>query len=249
MINDTIDPIKYPLCEDIIERINNQFINNGWITLYDETCTYAVLISNDKLEKTKCSDNWGLNMDNSHPTIIEFENTVDGYSQYYEDGIVPIVTYQSEKSTYPKRLRLSDEFVLFYDLREVQNNNYIDYHIVDECGNGECIARITSNQVVAQVKFIKEFIAVKGMPLLIQFETLKDSNKSLKDNGFTTQNYKLYNTDEYIFGYSLIDGDSITTYKSCALIRGKVWWKDLKNCCIQMALGKRNIEIWLDKII
>ena len=162
-------------------------------------------------------------MNNSHPTINEFEDSASGYSQYYEDGVVPIVTYQSEKSTYPKRLRLSDEFILFYDLRDVQNNDCIEYHIVDECGDGECIAKITSNQVIAQIKYIKEFIAVKDMPLLIQFETLKDSNKSLKDNGFVTQHYKLYNTDEYVFGYSLMDGDSITTYKSYALIRGKVW--------------------------
>ena len=71
MINGTIDPIKYPLCKDIIERINNQFINNGWITLYDETYTYAVLISNDKLKKTKYCDGWELNMNNSHPSINE----------------------------------------------------------------------------------------------------------------------------------------------------------------------------------
>ena len=228
MINNTIDPNKFPLCKDVIERINNQFINNGWITLYDETYTYSVLISNDKLEKTKCSDSWKLNMNNSHPIINEFEDSASGYSQYYEDGVVPIVTYQSEKSTYPKRLRLSDEFILFYDLRDVQNNDCIEYHIVDECGDGECIAKITSNQVIAQIKYIKEFIAVKEMPLLIQFETLKDSNKSLKDNGFVTQHYKLYNTDEYVFGYSLMDGDSITTYKSYALIRGKVWIKPVQ---------------------
>lgn len=223
MINNTIDPNKYPLCKDVIERINNQFINNGWITLYDETYTYAVLITNDKLEKTKSSDSWELNINNSHPTINEFEDSASGYGQYYEDGVVPIVTYQSEKSTYPKKIRLSDEFVLFYDLRDVQNGDCTEYLIIDECGDGECVAKITSNQVVVQVKYIKEFIAVKGMSLLIQFETLIDSSKSLKDNGFTTQYYKLYNTDEYVFGYSLIDGDSITTYKSCAFITGKVW--------------------------
>ena len=251
MINNTIDPNKFPLCKDVIERINNQFINNGWITLYDETYTYSVLISNDKLEKTKCSDSWKLNMNNSHPTINEFEDSASGYSQYYEDGVVPIVTYQSEKSTYPKRLRLSDEFILFYDLRDVQNNDCIEYHIVDECGDGECIAKITSNQVIAQIKYIKEFIAVKEMPLLIQFETLKDSNKSLKDNGFVTQHYKLYNTDEYVFGYSLMDGDSITTYKSYALIRGKVWimpeQKNIKKLWNYQDHRKENYIIGVDE--
>lgn len=251
MINNTIDPNKFPLCKDVIERINNQFINNGWITLYDETYTYSVLISNDKLEETKCSDSWKLNMNNSHPTINEFEDSASGYSQYYEDGVVPIVTYQSEKSTYPKRLRLSDEFILFYDLRDVQNNDCIEYHIVDECGDGECIAKITSNQVIAQIKYIKEFIAVKEMPLLIQFDTLKDSNKSLKDNGFVTQHYKLYNTDEYVFGYSLMDGDSITTYKSYALIIGKVWimpeQKNIKKLWNYQDHRKENYIIGVDE--
>ena len=230
MINNTIDPIKYPLCEDIIERINYQFINNGWITLYDEAYTYAVLIGNDKLEKTKYFDGWELNMSYSHPTINEFEDSVGSYYQYYEEGVVPIVTYQSKKSTYDKRIRLSDEFVLFYDLRDVQKNDSIEYYIIDECGDGECIAKITSTQVVVQVKYLKEFIAIKEMSLLIQFETLKYSDKSLKDSGYKMQNYQVYKTDEYVFGYSLIDGGGLTTSKSCALIRGKVWiMPDKKN--------------------
>lgn len=230
MINDTIDPVKYPLCEDIIERINNQFINNGWITLYDETYTYAVLISNDKLEKTRYCDGWELNINYSHPTINEFKDSVGSYSQYYEDGVVPIVTIQSKKSTYNKRIRLSDEFILFYDLRDVQNNDGIEYFIIDECGDGECIAKITPNQVVVQVKYIKEFIAIKEMSLLIQFETLKYSEKTLNDNGYTKQNYQVYNTDEYVFGYSLMDSGALTTNKSSALIRGKVWiMPDKKN--------------------
>lgn len=223
MITKKINPNEFPLCEEIIERINNQFIHNGWISLYDETNIYAVLISDDILEKTKKYDSWDLNWDYSHPRINELEDSL-GYNQYYKNGIVPIVTYQSEKSTYPKRLRLSDEFILFYDLRDEKNKDCIEYHIVDECGDSECIAKIKPNQVEVQVKYIKEFIAVKEMSLLIQFDTLKYSDKSLKEYGYTTKCYQIYNTDEYVFGYSLIDNSiSNKLSKPCAYICGKIW--------------------------
>ena len=191
MLKTKLDKKNFPLCEAEIDLINNQFISNGWLTLY-ATNIFAVMIKKSYFVKSQKYESWDLRPCDSHPTINEFGSTASGYRRFYVKGIEPIVIYREQKGTHSQQICFSEEFVLFYDLREVrENENIVKYMLVDECGDDNCIAQIENSQALVQLKYIKEFLAVKRMNLLIQFEYIKHSNKTLSQIGVSN---KYWNT-------------------------------------------------------
>lgn len=227
MLKTKLDKKNFPLCEAEIDLINNQFISNGWLTLY-ATNIFAVMIKKTYFLKSKKHESWDLRPCDSHPTINEFGSTASGYRRFYEKGIEPIVIYREQKGTHSQQICFSEEFVLFYDLREVrENENIVKYMLVDECGDDNCIAQIENSKALVQLKYIKEFLAVKQMNLLIQFEYIKHSNKTLSQIGVSNKYWNTIKNNEYVLGYSVLNSPCPISSEdlSFAMIRGKVWFE------------------------
>lgn len=227
MLKTKLDKKNFPLCEAEIDLINNQFISNGWLTLY-ATNIFAVMIKKSYFVKSQKYESWDLRPCDSHPTINEFGSTASGYRRFYEKGIEPIVIYREQKGTHSQQICFSEEFVLFYDLREVrENENIVKYMLVDECGDDNCIAQIENSKALVQLKYIKEFLAVKQMNLLIQFEYIKHSNKTLSQIGVSNKYWNTIKNNEYVLGYSVLNSPCPINSEnlSFAMIRGKVWFE------------------------
>ncbi|MBQ6741380.1 MAG: hypothetical protein IJR04_02170 [Bacteroidales bacterium] len=216
----------FPLCNMEINRINNKFVENGWITLF-ENRVFAVMVSDEVLDTAMKDDSWELNAANARPYINEDKNTAWGYSRYYNEGVEPVVVVQEEKCHHKQSVRLCEEMILFYDLRVVTKNdgNY-DYVMVDEVGDDVLVARYEAGTLVALVKYIKEFIAVKGMNLLVQFDENHYDSQSLISKGLVPLDFTVYCDNDSVFGYALNDTHgNVPGWSSFAWIRGKVCFR------------------------
>lgn len=215
-----IIPEDFPLCEDWVDSASKKFITDGWITLYDSRI-YAVMVADELLSQGEDNDGWYVNSSQMRPSFTYDDGeSVSGYKAYPEDGVFPIVITQEEKCYHSERVRLIDEFVLFYDLRIVERiNGSIEYYQVDENGEDILIAIANYCSLRALASYIQEFIAIKGVNLVIQFDAFAYSNKQIVElHGEKTLTY--YKAKDLFFSYSLMKS-SFGENKTCSFVRGK----------------------------
>lgn len=219
-ILDVLIPNHFPLLEDFLDSASKMFIKDDWITLYDSSI-FAVMATDDVVDKESLDDSWAVNSFSMRPSFkFDDGNSVSGYIAYPDENVFPIVITQTEKCYHSERVRLIDEFVLFYDLRIVERiDGTIDYYRVDETGEDTLIAKVRNGSLQIVASYIKEFLAIKNLNLIIQFEAYSYSNKSVEEFGNESP-YQLYKAPGITFSYSLTSA-TISTYKSSSFIRGK----------------------------
>lgn len=218
----------FPLCEKEVSLINDRFNTRGWVTLYEKGRVFSALITEDKTEAAIANDAWDLCYWQTAPWINNPGGT-NVYMRYYEDGVQPIVLIQEPKGVHiDEKVMLSEEFVMFYDLRQV-GNKYVQ---VDECGDDQDVAVIKDDSLLVNIKYIKEFIELKKMNLLIFIDTVNNTPKTLAQLGCEKPKERsLYYDEGYIFSYSLLDsrGYSIGYCNTSACFRGKVIYRHNAN--------------------
>ena len=215
-----INSTDFPLCEDWVDSASKKFIDDGWITLYDSRI-YAVMVTDETLSQGEDNDDGYLNSSQMRPSFMYDDGErVSGYKAYPKDGVFPIIITQEENCYHSYRVRLIDEFVLFYDLRIIERiNGSIEYYQVDEIGDDVLIAVSSNGSFKVLVSYIQEFIAVKELNLVIQFEAFAYSNKTLDDlNGKKTLTY--YKAKDLFFSYSLMK-NLFGEHETCSFVRGK----------------------------
>lgn len=220
-----IEKKEFPLCEAVIERINNRFVNNGWLTLYEDR-VFTVLVTDKILSTSMEHGDWELSPSNAKPFINEYDDKADGYQRFYKEGVEPLVYIQEKKGPHPECIKLIDELVVFYDLRINHNvNGDIEYILVDECGEDNVVAHVKDGHAEIMVKYAKEFAAIKKMHLLVQFDININCDKALTEMSLSPCKMAKHQYPDIIFEYCLNDGCGIIPeYKSFAWICGK--------CCI-----------------
>lgn len=223
-----INSTDFPLCEDWVDSASKKFVDDGWITLYDSRI-YAVMVTDETLSQSEDNDGWLLNSSQMRPSFMYDDGErVSGYKAYPEDGVFPIIITQEENCYHSYRVRLIDEFVLFYDLRIIERiNGSIEYYQVDEIGDDVLIAVSSNGSFKVLVSYVQEFIAVKELNLVIQFDAFAYSNKTLDDlNGEKTLTY--YKAKDLFLSYTLMKS-SCGEYETCSFLRGKSILKHEEN--------------------
>ena len=100
-----------------------------------------------------------------------------------EDGIEPLVICRAFHGFKEDYLEISEEFRLFHNLyHDRKQDRYIKF---DDSGNEEVVAIVKPKSAEIRMKEIRQFLAVKGMYLSIQFDITVSSNKILKEMGLT----------------------------------------------------------------
>ena len=216
-------PSDFPLCEECIELAEDKFIRDGWITLYDNKA-YAVMVSDDVAVKEHDGSEWVCNSYEMRPSFIFDDGTrVAGYRPYPLDGVHHLVITQEEKCYHSERIRLAEEFVLLYNLRLVERiDGTAEYYQVDENGDDILVAKVESGCLRVLASYVCEYIAIKHMTLVVQFEATLYSTKSIEELSGHKQSYIVYRSTTLVFSYTLLD-DTITDDKSYAWIRGKAF--------------------------
>ncbi len=97
----------------------------------------------------------------------EKEETTE-YLRFGNDkGIEPLYLVRDFHDVYPKNFELAEEFRLFHNLYYKENGDYIK---IDDDGDETIIAKIEENEIKVRLKEIRQFLAIKNMYMLIQFD-------------------------------------------------------------------------------
>jgi len=179
-------------CKDIIEDIENNLGTTEWISVLefsdnkDNICEkkyYSALISNKKVKEIVKKYEWDLTLGGGRPGFItNFRNgkSISKYYRYSEKGIEPLVYWRTFFGKEKPIAEVSEEFRLYFNLFEKQNNNSRIYIYTSEDGDEDEVVLINENKVSIKLKYIKEFLSAKKMHLAIFFEAMRFSNKTLK---------------------------------------------------------------------
>lgn len=218
-----ISPKQFPLCEQFVERLIHKFNNNGWITLCNDTI-FSCLVNDDVVDKSMSYDTWDINHSQVGPLINEqLDGTFISYSRYENDETEPIVMYLENEGRWNEEAFLAEEFVMYFKLhKEAQGKKKYVYYQVDECGDDVEVAKVMGVNLDVKLKYIKEYIAVKQLNLLIFNDEAVNSDKSLDELGFPPIPISVIKDEDCIFSYALSKSSGFgLEYKSCAIFRGK----------------------------
>lgn len=228
----TIHPKQYPLCEPLVERILTKFNDGGWITLCGEQI-FSCLVSDRAVDSCMLRDTWEINHNEVGPVINEqSDGTFISYSRYWNDISEPIVLYLENEGRWEEEVFLSEEFVMYFKLhKDIKSKGKCIYYQVDECGEDVEVARVEGLNLEVKLKYVKEYIAVKGLNLLVFCDETVYSKRHLNELSEQAIPLSITRGDDYIFSYALSNSVGLGEgYQSCALLRGKcVYRHDDKN--------------------
>ena len=214
-----IDPKQYPLCEQRVERLLQKFNNRGWVTLCDEQI-FSCLVNDNVAAKSMTYDTWDINHSEGGPLINEqLDGTFISYSRYSNDEVEPIVMYLENEGRWAEEAFLAEEFVMYFKLhKEAKGKKEYVYYQVDECGDDVEVARVAGMNLEVKLKYVKEYIAVKKLNLLVFTDEVINDTRSINELGGNKIPWTIIKDSDLIFSYALQEG---LGYKICAVFRGK----------------------------
>ena len=214
-----INPKQYPLCEQRVERLLQKFNNRGWVTLCDEQI-FSCLVNDNVAAKSMTYDTWDINHSEGGPLINEqLDGTFISYSRYSNDEVEPIVMYLENEGRWSKEAFLAEEFVMYFKLhKEAKGKKEYVYYQVDECGDDVEVARVAGMNLEVKLKYVKEYIAVKKLNLLVFTDEVINDTRSINELGGNKIPWTIIKDSDLIFSYALQEG---LGYKTCAVFRGK----------------------------
>lgn len=218
-----IDSKQYPLCEQLLDRLFRKFSDNGWITLCDKRI-FSCLANDDVAAKSMTYDTWDINHSEGGPLINEqLDGTFISYSRYSNDEVEPIVMYLENEGRWPEEVFLAEEFVMYFKLhKEAKGKNEYVYYQVDECGDDVEVARVAGINLEVKLKYVKEYIAVKKLNLLVFTDEVINDTRSINELGGNIIPWTTIKDSNFIFSYALQESAGYgLEYKSCAVFRGK----------------------------
>lgn len=218
-----IDPKQYPLCEQIVERLRQKFSSDGWITLCDKRI-FSCLANDDVAAKSMTHDTWDINHSEVGPLINEqLDGIFISYSRYSNDEVEPIVMYLENEGRWAEEVFLAEEFVMYFKLhKEAKGKNEYVYYQVDECGDDVEVAKVTGINLEVKLKYVKEYIAVKKLNLLVFTDEVINDTRSIDELGGNKIPWTTIKDSDFIFSYALQESAGYGLgYKSRAVFRGK----------------------------
>jgi hypothetical protein len=168
--------------QDIEQKARQEFIRiklgtEEWLEVAklgerkDKVAFWCALVPNDHVAKSLQSASWDLMIRDGHPGCVEYGG-IDGKIAYFrfgdDDNIEPFIFARSFHGLKPDYLELSEEFRLFHNLFLVPNST--KFIKIDDAGNEEDAAVIEGHSVKVKLRFLKSYLAMKGMHLGIYFE-------------------------------------------------------------------------------
>ena len=220
---ENVEPSEFPLCEESLKLAKEKFIRDEWITLYCDK-VFAVMVTNEIASKEKEGPDWVCNSYDMRPSFTYDDGEqVAGYRAYPLDGVHHIVITQEEKCYHSERIRLAEEFVLLYDLRLVERiDGSAEYYQINENGDDFLVAKVEGGCLRVLASFVYEYISIKSLTLVVQFEADMFSEKSIKELNEKEYEYAVYRSTDLVFSYTL-SSNTLTKDKSYAFIRGKAF--------------------------
>lgn len=208
--------------KDIRQKIEQQFIDQGWITVSDRYI-YCALIPDNYLENSLKTEYWDIK--EYSPKLWTSCNRTKPKYEYkrYENGIEPLVIIRDPKGKYPSEADISEEFILYFDLRKNTNSDYYDWELVTLSYDGDdiVVVRCLDHKIEVSVRYLKHFIAIKEMNLAIYFNYERFINSDTFDSQYSEPT-GIHSDLHTIFRYSIQQSYDFSKGNICSELMGKL---------------------------
>lgn len=197
--------------EKYTKLIEEKLGKSEWTTVFaldkafndvDRGCFFAALIEEELIPEALEKYSWDIHgIDGGRPGFSSYYENKTEIIEYYrfpENGIERLVYWRTFSGLEDTYFEISEEFRLFFDLYE-KNKEFFHF---DNNGDKDKVATITESEIKIKTKYLKKFISAKKMKLIIFFEFMNFSNKTLKELGLEDSEKLEKGTD---FIYSLLN--------------------------------------------
>jgi len=195
--------------------INNKFTSAGWIDIFRNGDKYSggvfcYLVTDTYLNEHLKNQEFGIwKGSEGRPSVSTFyleSGEVTRYSSFEKEGLEPFL--YSKYFPQERYIDVSEEFVNYFKLYEKgASKQERTYFFFDELGDMEEVIVVTSDRVRIKQKFLKEYIAVRKMHLVICFDfmavgkvPLKEYNIELKDVDHVSEWFNYNHLIRVVFG-------------------------------------------------
>jgi hypothetical protein len=167
-----------------------QLGSGQWITVYSHARTsdesaglYSGLVPLRDLDTVMEDHCWDIMIGSGHPGCVVSgfggENQEVRYYRLGDGPVEPIVVYREFHGAVPDYVEVSEEFRLFHRLCWDRKRDV--YVAFDESGDPEDVITIKPDRVEIRSKYLKQYLAIRDMALLLYFDLDRYSTFGLSD--------------------------------------------------------------------
>ncbi|MDD2382667.1 MAG: hypothetical protein PHN18_00605 [Sulfurospirillaceae bacterium] len=177
---------------------------------------YPVLVPKNITKKIMSGTTWNFNYYNGYPEFFEEDGKIEYFPYGDNQGLEPLVITRNFNDIKDEYIEISQEFILFHHLYyEPKENKY--YKIID--GNEYLVIDINEDEVKIRLKEIKEFLKVKNMHLVLQFDMREHSLKKLEELKLSGNDS--YKDDSLVYRINYGDFGGFSTNNAFSRLLGK----------------------------
>ncbi|XHH08993.1 MAG: hypothetical protein ACFCUE_15725 [Candidatus Bathyarchaeia archaeon] len=204
--------MNQPVDLDFSDRIKQlKSLGEGeWITVWSKNSegnenTFCALIPLSESNRLIEDPSWNLQIGDGRPCFAyHYENgqKVFEYHRFGNEDAEPLIFWRSFGGIKEGYWEVLEEFRHYFNLYEDKKDH--KFLFIDDNGDEQEVVTIQKNQINIKLKFLKEFLAVKNMDLVILFDYLRSSDKSLAEQGLkeSRQNVK---KKQYVYSKIVYD--------------------------------------------
>jgi hypothetical protein len=194
---------------DIRQQSQNQFVNNGWLTIYkciggykkEENGTIFCCIGyKGKVSNILSNHSWELHSTDYQPGFVfSYKNgeKVVEYFRISESSVEPFLFKIRGLNERPSYFEISEEFRLYHNLYEIYRSpNDKDYLYTNGNGDEEIVIKIRDKEVVVKLKFVKDYISARDMVFIIYYDIMRFSSKTMEEIGVVEEQHTTQTDNE-----------------------------------------------------
>lgn len=180
--------VEFLLQRDIIEDLLPRIGTQQWQPLYLDRDQrphsfglWCALLDEDAAARALERDSWDLMMGHGRPGFSQSwanGETVTTYHRFGGDeGIRPLVLYREFAGAFPAYFEIDEEFRLYHDLAEDRNRGLL--LDLDSSGREIEVVRMADTEILARLKYLRQFQAGLGLYLAIYIDSVRYSKLKL----------------------------------------------------------------------
>lgn len=220
------DEIQRLTQSQALERLCGNFSMTEMVTVYwsDSASThnhgiYCALVPSSQIEHCLSNLSWDFSHGDGYPGACKHYDNITTYYRFGDNsGIEPLIIDRNFHGMRPDYQEINEEFRLFHRLyHDRKENKYVK---IDDDGNEQVIAIIESSKIQIRLKEIRQFLAVKEMHLLIQFDYREHSQYKLEALGLVSGGDD-YRKELCCWGLHYGSGGGICSFEAFSRLLGK----------------------------
>lgn len=180
-----LDRKAFPLGDEYVDKINSRFIEGDEITLcvidndFSGENIFCALVDDEHLEECLKYHTWEISPGDYSNRIDEHHNKFLNFRKQPEPGVTPLVYVISAMDERKSQFIINNDFRTVYSLFEKYIDHQTTYYVqtTKSCRERK-VLWVEDNVVKANINYIKEFLGITKLNLVLYFDTMIWSDKS-----------------------------------------------------------------------